>query len=77
VRKEKTAVRVERQVMKEAIAEIEVTRPDSSLRYRRYINHLLTYLLMRGATSEREVMTEAEVIVTTVVVIAAVRRRLR
>jgi len=23
-----------------------VTRPDSSLRYRRYINHLLTYLLI-------------------------------
>ena len=28
---------------------VDITHPDSSLRYRRYINHLLTYLFGRSA----------------------------
>jgi len=31
---------------------LDITRPDSSLRYRRYTNHLLTYLLTYYVTSE-------------------------
>ena len=34
------------------------TRPDSSLRYRRYINHLLTYLLTRSPTSPTQFLMQ-------------------
>jgi len=59
-----TAVTADREVTKEATAVTEVTEAA-----------MAATEVTREATEEAEVMTEAEVIVMTVVVIAAVKRR--